>query len=364
MIHCTNCHAPFPEEGIAYRCDRCGGTFDYQVFPGYDPDLLEVDQAGIWQYRHAFGLPQQATAVTLGEGNTPLVRDRVHGRDVWFKAEFQNPSGSHKDRGMSLLVSHLLAAGVEQAVEDSSGNAGASFAAYAARAGIKARVYIPDYASGPKRVQIAAYGAEVIRILGRRSTVTEAVQRAAEQGAVYASHAYLPQLLPGYATLSYEVFEQLGGAPGTLIAPVGHGSLLYGIGRGFENLHRAGLIGSPPRLVGVQAAACAPLWAVHRSGRAGLSWVTEGETVAEGVRVHRPLRGDALLRMVESGQGTFVSVEEESILHGRNELSRRGLYVEITSALVWDALRQLSADFPEPIVVILTGSGLKTSAGS
>jgi threonine synthase len=259
-----------------------------------------------------------------------------------------------------VLVSFLLERDVEAVVEDSSGNAGASLAAYAARAGIKARIFIPDSTSGPKRQQIEAYGAEVVRILGPRSKTSEAVMRAAAQGEVYASHAYMPFGLAGYATIAYELFEQLGQAPGAVVAPAGQGNLLLAIGRGLAMLQRQGRIESLPVLVGVQALACAPLWAVHRYGAAGLGWVAEGETLAEGVRVRHPVRGDALIQLVEQSGGSFIAIEEQAILPGRDALARMGLYVEPTSAIVWSALEQAVNQLPDPVVVILSGSGLKS----
>jgi threonine synthase len=278
---------------------------------------------------------------------------------VAFKCEFQNPSGSFKDRGSALLVSFIRSRGVESAVEDSSGNAGASFAAYAARAGMKARVFIPDSASGPKRAQIEAYGAEVVSIMGPRSNAAEAVRRAAEDGAVYASHAYLPFNLPGYATVAYEIAEQLEGVPGTVVAPAGQGGLLLGIIRGFVALLKAGVIDRMPVPIGVQARACAPLWALQSYGRAGLAWVAEGQTLAEGIRVSYPLRGDALLQATDLYKGMFLAVDEEDILAGRDALAGMGFYVEPTSAVVWRALGQVAGQVPEPVVLVLTGSGLK-----
>ncbi len=361
-IACTNCRRPYPESSVPYRCPHCGAHYDFRGPIEFDPQSLEPELPGLWRYRHALGLPEGAPVLSLGEGNTALVWAPAFDRKLAFKLEYLSPTGSFKDRATGPLLSFLISRGVQSAVEDSSGNAGASFAAYAARAGIHARVYVPDYASGPKRAQIAAYGAELVRILGPRSNAAEAVRRAAEQGTVYASHAYLPHGIPGLATIAYELVEQLGATPGTVVAPVGQGSLLLGIGRGFEALLKAGVIASLPRLVGVQALACAPIWAVHRSGAAGLGWVTEGETVAEGVRIRRPIRGDAVLQMVEASGGTFIAVEEEAILPGRDQLARMGLYVEPTSAIVWRALEQIAVDFPEPIVTILTGSGFKTIA--
>jgi threonine synthase len=360
MLACANCRRPYPEDQTPYRCPVCGGLYDFVHFPEFDPTQIEDSQPGIWRFRHVLGLPGAAPTITLGEGDTPLVWCDAFGSPVAFKLEFCNPTGSFKDRGSAALVSFLVARGVTDAVEDSSGNAGASLAAYAAAADLRARVFIPDYASGPKRAQITAYGAEIVSVPGPRSNAAEAVQQAAAQGAVYASHAYLPQGILGYATIAYELFEQLGRAPGTVIAPVGQGSLLLGIGRGFMALQRAGLISDTPRLVGVQASVCAPLWSASVYGPLGLPMIREGETLAEGVRVRHPLRGDALLHLIAATQGQFVAVDEEKILSGRDQLAHRGLFVEPTSAIVWDGLAQVVDQSPQPIVAILTGSGLKS----
>ncbi len=361
-IYCTNCHRPYPEKGVPFRCEACGGIYDLEGPLHFDASLVETGQPGIWRYQNTFGLPNGEAVISLGEGNTPLVWGKVLGQEAAFKCEFLNPSGSFKDRGSATLVSFLRARGVSEAVEDLSGNAGASFAAYAARGGIKARVFVPEAASGPKRSQIAAYGAEVVSVPGPRTNAAEAVRRAAEAGAIYASHAYLPFNIPGYATLAYELVEQLGDTAFSVVLPTGQGGLLLGIQRGFEALWEAGRIQQMPKLVGVQARACAPLWALSAYGPAGLQWISEGQTVAEGIRVRYPIRGDAVVRAVEATGGMFVAVDEEDILVGRDELARQGFYVENTSAVVWKAIQVIREKVPEPIVAVLTGSGLKNVA--
>jgi threonine synthase len=361
-IVCTNCHRPYPEKGVPYRCGACGGVFDLEGSQNFETKRVEKGQPGIWRYRNMFGLPDDAPVISLGEGNTPLVWGKALGQEAAFKCEFLNPSGSFKDRGSATLVSFLLSRKVSEAVEDSSGNAGASFAAYAARGGIKARVFVPEAASGPKRSQIAAYGAEVLPVPGPRTNAAEAVRRAAEAGAIYASHAYLPFNIPGYATLAYELVGQLGDKAFSVVLPTGQGGLLLGVQRGFEALLEAGMIQHLPKLVGVQARACAPLWALSAYGPAGLQWVSEGQTVAEGIRVRYPVRGEAVVQAVEATGGMFVAVDEEDILTGRDELARQGFYVENTSAVVWKAIQAISGKVPEPIVAVLTGSGLKNVA--
>jgi threonine synthase len=357
-VICTNCQKPYPEQGTPYKCEECGGIYDYSEPLTFAPQLIEPEP-GIWRYISSFGMSDQAEIVELGEGNTPLVIGRVDEQAVAFKCEFLNPSGSFKDRGSATLVSFLKSRGVTEAVEDSSGNAGASFAAYAARGGIKAKVFIPEAASGPKRNQIAAYGAEVVLVPGPRTNAAEVVRKKAEAGAVYASHAYLPFNIPGYATLAYEIIEQLGDEELSVVVPTGQGGLLLGLQRGFEAMQKAGVLQHQPRLIGVQARACAPLWALSAYGPAGLQWVSEGQTIAEGIRVRYPVRGDVVVRAVEASGGMFVVVDEEDIFVGRDELARQGLYVENTSAVIWKAIQTIRGSVPEPIVAILTGSGLK-----
>jgi threonine synthase len=362
-IICTNCRRSYPLEGAPYRCQTCGGLFDFTSLPHFDSQQVQNNLPGLWRYRHAFALPADAPMVYLGEGNTPLVWAQAFGREVAWKLEYINPTGSFKDRGTAVLTSFLRSRGIEIAMEDSSGNAGASFAAYSARAGLQARIFIPDSTSGPKQRQIEAHGAQVVRIMGPRSNAAEAVRRAVEaEGSVYASHAYMPFNLMGYATAAYELVEQMAAPPGTVVIPVGQGGLLLGMWRGFLALVQAGLIPRTPVLLGVQARACAPLWALSKYGAAGLAWSTEGVTLAEGVRVSIPLRGDAVLEAVESSGGQFIAVDEEEILVGRDHLARQGFYVEPTSAIVWNALAQVGGHVPEPVVVMLTGCGLKSTA--
>ncbi len=355
-IKCLNCGRQYPDTGAPYACPNCGGLYDYA-----EPFTLgdaPASAPGIW--RDAMALGVNTEPLSLGEGHTPLLAAQVAGRQVFFKCEYQNPSASFKDRGEATLVSFLRSRGVTEAVEDSSGNAGASFAAYAARAGIRARVYVPESASGPKREQIASYGAEVVGVPGPRSNAADAVRRAADAGEVYASHAYMPFNLPGYATCALEIVEQLGQSPAAVIVPAGQGGMLLGMSRGFDALAAAGRIAKIPAMIGVQAAACAPLTALFDMGMLGLSFVTEGATIAEGVRTRSPLRARAVVDAVARSGGRFLAIDEAAILPGRDALARLGFYVEPTSALVWQALQDLLPALADPVVAILTGSGYKT----
>ena len=358
-IYCNNCGCAYPKDGIPYHCPICGGLYDFRDGFPYDPASKDGSQPGIWRFRHTFGLPPELKPVSLGEGDTPLIWTEVLGRRIAFKCEFLNPSGSFKDRGSAVIAAWLWEHGVTEAVEDSSGNAGASFAAYAARAGIKARIFVPESAAGPKRRQIEAYGAEMVAIAGSRSDVSDAAKEAAEGGTAYASHAYIPFNLPGYATAAYEIFEQAGEMPGAVVVPVGQGGLLLGLSRGFEALRAVNESDQFPKMIGVQALACAPLYALVTTEVAGPDTVKDTDTLAEGVRIRYPLRAEAVIATVQASRGFMCVVDEKDILPSRNALAQLGFYVEPTSAIAWAALVKIVDRLPDPIVVILTGSGLK-----
>lgn len=359
MIQCRACHKPFPIDRFPHRCPDCGGLFGF--FPGleFKPEELAPDLPGIWRYRMGFSLPDDAPMISLGEGNTPLLWSTVHDKKIGFKMESQNPTGSFKDRGTAVLMSWLKTAGIREAVEDSSGNAGASFAAYASRAGIRGKVYIPASASGPKRRQIESYGSEVFPIPGPRSNAADEVLKEVRSGTVYASHAYLPHGTAGIASIAYELFEDIGGAPGAVIMPVGHGSLMLGIALGFQALLEAGLVSHLPKLIGVQAAACSPLYKAFQTDSLEISPVPEGKTLAAGVSISDPYHGKEVLAAIRRSGGSILVVEESDILKGQTQLAGLGFYVEMTSALVWSGLEQIHGSIPEPIVCIITGHGLK-----
>lgn len=361
VVRCVNCQEPYPEAGLPYRCPACGGIFDFDAPPVLDVQRLEPNLPGYWRYRHAFSLFDGAPVVSLGEGNTPLLWLEEGTQQAGLKMEHLNPTGSYKDRGSAVLISQLAGRGAREAVEDSSGNAGASFAAYAARAGLRGRVYVPESASGPKQVQIESVGAELIAVPGPRSEAARAVLQEANAGVPYASHAFLPFGLAGIATIAYEIWEQLGCAPGSIISPVGHGGLLLGIVRGFAALQQAGLIEQLPFYLAVQAENCAPLLALEQGGRKALESFSDRPTIAEGVRVIQPVRAGALLAEMPVAGRKIVGINEEVLMDAFHDLPKRGIHVEPTSALAWAAFKRYRQILPEPIILILTGSGLKST---
>ncbi len=359
---CGDCGKPYSPEGFPHRCPECGGIFDLKLPLAFDVDTeSKPGRKGLARFRSFLPIPPGSPLVSLGEGGTPLLPQTVDHRTVYFKCEHLNPTGSFKDRGTAVIVSALLAEGIGEAVEDSSGNAGASFAAYCARAGIRASIYVPEYAAGPKRAQIERAGAEVIVVPGPRSAASDAVRQRAASGTAYASHAHLPHVLAGMATLAFEIVDQLGRAPGVLVLPVGQGTLLLGAYYGFTSLEAAGRIEAIPRIIGVQARACAPIWQAYRQGVDEPLDVDEGQTLAEGIRIARPVRSKAVLSAIRESGGQVVAIDEQQIESGRDALARAGFYVEPTSAVVWPAL-QVVQDAPDPVVAVLTGSGFKDPA--
>ncbi len=364
---CTTCGKTYALDSRDWRC-ACGGLFDLETRPPFDSGRIDEAQPGLWRYRWLLPLDPGWEPVTLGEGNTPLLPVEWNGRQVQFKLESMSPTGSFKDRGAAVQVTALRGLGIERVVEDSSGNAGASLAAYTARAGIACDICAPDTVAGPKLTQMMAHGAEVIQIKGKREYAALAAWAAAAHGAFYASHVYSPFFLAGIETVAYELWEQLGRrAPGALVLPVGNGTLLLGVYEGYRRLHKAGAIDRLPRLFAVQAAACAPVYQAFQAGQEKVEPIVPAPTVASGIAISQPARGAQILAAVRATDGGVLSVPEGEFGHTRNQLSRQGFYVEETAAVAVAALGTLSemprAAADGPVVVLISGHGLKTDTG-
>lgn len=349
----------YPASGLPHICPNCGGFFDISslTYPTYRESSRT--HPGIWRWRQSFGLSDDSPMTYLGEGDTPLVCRQIEGRQVCFKLEYLNPTGSFKDRGTAVLTSLLVSRGIHEVVEDSSGNAGASLAFYTAAYGIHSKIFVPASASGPKGRQMEASGAAVIPIPGPRENAHRAVlQMVSEGSAAYASHALLPFGIPGIATIAYELYEQLGRLPGTIVAPVGHGSLAAGIYLGVEALRNHFRISEPISIVGIQPERCAPLAA----GWKGEPFLDGKQaSIAEGTQITNPVRGDLLLRLMRPDKDDIIAVDEAEILPAVSDLAKMGFYVEPTSAMVWAAFKRHAQEWKEPVVLVLTGSGLKFS---
>jgi threonine synthase len=356
--------------GATYSLDQprwrgdSGAHLNLGDAPGLTRHDIDVSTRSAWRYRKAL-LVDAAVAVTLGEGWTPLLPGEWDGVPVLFKLEFMMPTGSFKDRGMTVMVSYLKSHGITEVLEDSSGNAGASLSAYAAAAGLRCRILVPETAAYPKVAQIAACGAEVVTIRGSRQDVADAAVTMSRD-IFYASHNWQPFFSEGTKTLAYELWEQLGfRAPDSVVVPVGYGANVLGCDRGFSELRRQGEIDRAPRFYGVQAANCAPYHAAFCTGREDYVPVPVSATIAEGIASSKPTRMREVLAPVRASGGEIVAVTEEEIVHALTALAKKGLYVEPTSAAAAAGLSQLIARGVvrkgETTVLVLTGSGLKAS---
>jgi len=317
-------------------------------------------ERSIWRYRQVIPVGS-ARPVSLGEGTTPL----VEGPDGFaIKCEYVSPSGSFKDRGSSVLITGMRDAGIDDVFLDSSGNAGASMAMYAAAAGIRCEVLVPASTPEAKTRQAEAHGAIITRIDGPREAVARAARGLADTR-TYASHNWQPLFIHGTKTLAYELVEQCGAnLPDHIVLPVGYGSLLMGLRLGFSEMLCAGIIGALPRLHAAQAAACAPIQAAFAADAHDVNAVTAGATVASAIASSAPIRGRAIMAALRTSNGTAVAVPEAEIMPAWQRLARAGFYTEPSSAVAFAAARRLRAagtiGAADSAVVVLTGSGLKT----
>ncbi|MCX6085534.1 MAG: pyridoxal-phosphate dependent enzyme [Caldiserica bacterium] len=360
-LHCARCGRDYDDDGRRLRCD-CGGMLDLRFEPSFKPNMADGRSHDLWRYREA--LPVGNDVVTMGEGWTPLLPVTLDGRQLLVKQEQLFPTGSYKDRGAAVLMTRLHELGVKHVVEDSSGNAGCAVAAYAARAGIACDIYVPEDTSPAKTAQIEAYGAALHRVPGTREDTARAALEAAAT-CVYASHVYSPWFLQGTKTFAYEVAEQLGWtAPDTLVLPTGNGTLLLGAYMGFVELARSGIVNHVPRIVAVQAAACAPLAAAFAAGLDEPVAVHTNATVAEGIAIAAPARGSQVLAAVRASGGSFVTVSEQEIIASLRDCCLGGWFIEPTSAAVIAGARRCArtAAPGETIVTAFTGHGLKAAA--
>jgi threonine synthase len=359
-VRCSRCGRVYNDDAMRFRC-ACGGVLDLVFEPHFDPAAVAGRPHDLWRYREV--LPVGAGIVTMGEGCTPLLSVALSGVTLLVKQEQLFPTGSYKDRGAALLISHFRELGVDRAVEDSSGNAGCAVAAYAARAGIACDIYVPSETSPAKTAQIEAYGATLHRIAGTRENTAEAALEAAASCA-YASHVYNPWFLQGTKTFAYEVAEQLGWrAPDTLVLPAGNGTLLLGAFIGFREMRQAGIVDHMPRLIAVQAAVCAPLADAFARGSQEPAEVRATHTAAEGIAIASPARGAQVMAAVRATGGSFLTVSEPEVAQSLAECCRNGWFVEPTSAaVIAGACRYAgTATAGETIVTAFTGHGLKAA---
>ena len=363
QYQCNKCNTTYKISPLRYQCD-CGSplTLEKNASRRFKKD---ISTNSLWRYREALPISSDTDIVTLGEGMTPIVPlDSTDNPEHYVKLDYLCPTGSYKDRGASVLLTHLKALGVKEVVEDSSGNAGAAIAAYSARAGIRCTIYCPESTSKSKLRQISAYGAALKLVPGNRMATSEVVQQAAEN-TCYASHNWHPFFLEGTKTLAYEITEQFDGdVPAHVICPVGFGSIYLGLFLGFRELDDAGMIDRVPRLLGVQPATCCPIYNAYIDKTPTISRMPQtGQTLAEGITAELPIRGEMILEAIHWTNGAFTTVDDADIKVGMKTFAEKGIYVEPTSAVVINGYEKFKAAGViregDVAVSILTGIGLK-----
>lgn len=354
---CPDCGERAPLDIMDYKCG-CGGLFvlDYTP-PAYSNELIDNEQWNIFRYRRFMPLDNDLWRnITLGEGMTATVPYR---EGLYFKLDYAMPTLSFKDRGAAALIWLCKTIGVKGVLQDSSGNAGNSVAAYCARAGIGCEIYVPKGTSPKKIAMIEAHGAKCTVFDGSRDQTADACRKkAADEGIYYANHVYNPMFYEGTKTYIYEVFEQLGRIPDNLFIPVGNGTLLLGCRQALMQLYDSGVIERLPKLYIVQSERCAPLFDAGDSPRA----ITPMPTYAEGIAIGQPMRGRQILSGGYSGEVEVILAPEEEILPAREKLAKDGFFVEHTTAATYGAYEALTRRraLDGDCLIPLCGAGLKS----
>ncbi len=325
-----------------YVCKKCGFEADTDKWMWRCPSCGSVlDITG----------KVEAPKITLGEGDTPIVNLFGFGGNVYFKLEYLNPTGSFKDRGSAMALSQAQKLGIGCIVEDSSGNAGISVAAYAAAAGMWATIVVPQGCAPGKRQLIEALGAEIVEAEDR----TAAGNRAREletRGCAYIGHQWNPWFIKGMEKIASEIRAQLKGIPDAIITPVSSGTLLLGLYNGFKKYKKI------PKLYAVQASGYSPLYeALHEKNG------DKPSKLADALQVSNPPRLEQMKEAVLKSGGDALVVSDEEIVMALSKLLKAGAIVEPSSATALAGYMQLvnsdKIKDKEKIVIVLTGSGLK-----
>ena len=330
-LECSACGAGRTAEGLPGVCEACGAPYlvRYPPFPSPAAKAaLAARPWTMWRYREWLPLEPEQQPVSLGEGGTPLLdagrlaQRHGFGR-LLVKDESVNPTGSFKARGLAVAVTRACAAGARRFVVPTAGNAGVALAAYAARAGVTARIYAPNTTPPTILSQIRSYGAELQLVPGHIGDSGKAARAyAAEHGAVDVSTLREPYRIEGKKTLGLELAEQLDWhLPEAIVYPTGGGTGLIGMWKAFGELQRAGWIdGALPRLYSVQAEGCAPVIRAFEAGADRCTPWPDPQTVAAGLRVPGPLGDRLMLTALRESGGGAIAVSDEALTAGAREL--------------------------------------------
>ncbi len=369
-LRCVSCQRFFTNDRVS-RCTRCGGlldtVFDEEVLANYSRSKLENGQGSMWRYRKFLPVRRSMRPLSAGEGDTPLLRVRMYPGRVMVKDETRNPTGSFKDRGASLALTRLSQLGVRSLVLASEGNAGCSFALYSRMAGVRCRVYLPREVN-PAKVELSQkLGATVTRVSGTIAQAGREAAKSADRTRSYNASTFVtPFRHDGKGTMASEICQQLGwNAPDSIIYPLGGGVGLVGMWKMFKLLERLGWVRGKPRIVAVQPYGCAPIVDAYNAGREDVEEWKSPQTIALGLKIPKPLAGKWILQSLRESDGIGVKVADREIRTAmRNVARKEGLLIEPSSAAAFAAVPHVydtgSIDRKDTVVVIATGSGLKT----
>ena len=371
------------------RCD-CGGLWKLDFKPPvFDPALIDKHEWSIFRYRAFLPLEDEEVtgrtdfgktescetaaggtasgafwrSVSLGEGLTPVIR---LDEDVLLKMDYFMPTLSFKDRGAAILIAHCRAIGIDSVVQDSSGNAGNSIAAYSARAGIRCEIFVPEGTSPTKIAMIRSHGAQVTIVPGSRDHCAEVCRAKVEKEHIYyASHVYNPFFYEGTKTYIYEVWEQLGRIPAHIFVPLGNGTLFLGVVKGLEELLAADIITRMPQIIAVQSERCDPIARAYEDGASIPAHITPLPTIAEGIAIGVPARGEEILGYIYKYGIKVITAPEDRIIEVRLYLASRGIYVEHTSAATYAAYLRYCEQHgrTRDSLIPMCGAGLKSHQG-
>lgn len=358
---CAKCGKIVPTTIREPKCD-CGGLWDLQFTPPkFSLEDIDRQEWSMFRYRKFMALTDDAwKSISMGEGMTPVIQ---FDDGLLFKMDYMMPTLSFKDRGAAVLIAHCKSIGVESVVQDSSGNAGNSVAAYSARAGISCEIFVPEGTSPKKIDMIRAHGAVCTVVPGSRDHCADVCRaKVTEEGMYYANHVYNPFFYEGTKTYIYEVYEQLGRIPDYVQIPVGNGTLFLGAMYALEHLLDSGCIDHMPQIIAVQSQMCDPLLQSAQAGMATPADVKPEPTLAEGIAIGKPMRGEEILAYAEKYNIHFVHAPEDQILEARKRIAEKGIYCEHTTAANYAAYLEYCRVYgPAPdCLITMCGAGLKS----
>ena len=369
MIRCISCGEEFDDNEIIYTCPKCGSILE--AVPDFDVDksIFDGRRQNVWKYKECIPV-DETKIVSLDEGGTPFVHcDKIGdelGVDLYVKVEGSNPTGSFKDRGMTVGMTKAMELGVHTVGCASTGNTSASLAAYAARGGLRCVVFLPSgkVALG-KLAQAMFHGAEVFSINGNFDQALEAMTELALEKHLYLLNSINPFRLEGQKTIGYEIVHDLGWqSPDRIILPVGNAGNISAIWKGVNEFHNAGFIDDLPMMTGIQAEGAAPVANSFRKHTMDLKPVENPETVATAIRIGNPVSSQKALHAIYDSDGYCETVSDDEILDAQKYLARtEGIGVEPASAASIAGLRKLVdngvVDKGERVVCVVTGHVLK-----